>query len=177
MIEKILITGPPRCGKSTLISKLIEYYTTKKNYVIYGFLTPEVRKDGNRVGFDVVDIYSGNISHLARVGDFKTTYRVGKYNVFIEEFDKYIEDKFSLKGKTIDLYVIDEIGKMELFSRKFQTFIKTIFTSKIPILATLGLKLNHPLKKYLLNLPSVLLLNLDRRNSQLTFEKVISLIP
>lgn len=177
MIEKILITGPPRCGKSTLISKLIEYYTTKKNYVIYGFLTPEVRRDGNRVGFDVVDIYSGTRSHLARIGDSKTKYRVGKYRVFIEEFDKYIEDALNIEEKTIDLCVIDEIGKMELFSRKFQTFIKSIFTSKIPILATIGLKLNHPLKNYLLNLPSVLLLNLNRRNYQLIFEKVISLIP
>lgn len=177
MRQKVLITGPPRCGKSTLISDLIEYYTSKKNYVIYGFLTPEVRKDGNRVGFDIVDIHSGNTSHLARVGDFKTKYRVGKYNVFIEEFDKYIEDKLSLEAKTIDLIVIDEIGKMELFSRKFQTFIKNIFSSKISIVATIGLKLNHPLKTYLLNLPSVLLLNLDRRNSQLIFEKIISIIP
>lgn len=177
MRQKVLITGPPRCGKSTLISKLIDYYTTKKNYVIYGFLTPEVRKDRNRIGFDIVDIHSGNISHLARVGNFKTKYRVGKYNVSIEEFDKYIEDKLSLEGKIIDLIVIDEIGKMELFSRKFQTFIKNIFSSTISIVATIGLKLSHPLKNYILNLPSVLLLNLNRRNSQLIFENVISSIP
>jgi len=75
------------------------------------------------------------------------------------------------------LIVIDEIGKMELFSRKFQTFIKNIFSSKISIVATIGLKLNHPLKNYLLNLSSVLLLYLDRRNSQLIFEKIISVIP
>ncbi|GAH85681.1 unnamed protein product, partial [marine sediment metagenome] len=55
---KILITGPPRCGKSTLISKLIEYYNNKKDYTIYGFLTPEIRERGNRIGFNIVDIYS-----------------------------------------------------------------------------------------------------------------------
>lgn len=177
MTEKILITGPPRCGKSTLISKLIEYYNNKKDYTIYGFLTPEIRERGNRIGFNIVDIYSGKISQLARVGDFKTKYKLGKYNVFIQEFDKYIEDNLSLEGKTIDLIVIDEIGKMELFSDKFQDFIKNIFSLKISILATIGLKLSHPLKTYLLNLPSVLLLNLNKRNSQLVFEKVTSLIP
>ncbi|NVM38499.1 MAG: hypothetical protein HWN81_23105 [Candidatus Lokiarchaeota archaeon] len=177
MNEKILITGPPRCGKSILISKLINYYTNEKNFTIYGFLTPEIRESGNRIGFDIVDIYSGKTSQLARVGDFKTKYRVGKYNVFIEEFDKYIGDNLSLEGKRANLIVIDEIGKMELFSKKFQNFIKNIFTSKMPVLATIGLKLNHPLKNYLLNLPSILLLNLDRRNSQLIFEKVIVLIP
>lgn len=177
MTEKILITGPPRCGKSTLISKLIEYYNNEKNYTIHGFLTPEIREKGDRIGFDIVDIYSGKTSQLARVGDFKTKYKLGKYNVFIQEFDKYIEDNLSLEEKTIDLIVIDEIGKMELFSDKFQDFIKNIFSLKISILATIGLKLSHPLKTYLLNLPSVLLLNLNKRNSQLVFEKVISLIP
>lgn len=177
MTEKILITGPPRCGKSTLISKLIEYYNNEKNYTIHGFLTPEIREKGDRIGFDIVDIYSGKISQLARVGDFKTKYKLGKYNVFIQEFDKYIEDNLSLEGKTIDLIVIDEIGKMELFSDKFQNFIKNIFSLKISILATIGLKLSHPLKTYLLNLPSVKLLSLDKRNSQLVFEKVTSLIP
>ena len=177
MTEKILITGPPRCGKSTLISKLIEYYNNEKNYTIRGFLTPEIRERGNRIGFNIVDIYTEKISQLARVGDFKTKYKLGKYNVFLEEFDNYIEDNLSLEGKTIDLIVIDEIGKMELFSKKFQNFIKNIFSLKISILATIGLKLSHPLKTYLLNLPSVLLLNLNKRNSQLIFEKVISLIP
>ena len=177
MTEKILITGPPRCGKSTLISKLIEYYNNEKNYTIHGFLTPEIRERGDRIGFDIVDIYSGKISQLARVGDFKTKYKLGKYNVFIEEFDNHIEDNLSLEGKKIDLIVIDEIGRMELFSKKFQNFIKNIFSTKISILATIGLKLSHPLKTYILNLPSVLLLNLNKRNSQLVFEKVTSLIP
>ena len=177
MTEKILITGPPRCGKSTLISKLIDYYNNEKNYTIHGFLTPEIRERGNRIGFNIVDIYTEKISQLARVGDFKTKYKLGKYNVFIQEFDKYIEDNLSLEEKTIDLMIIDEIGRMELFSNKFQNFIKNIFSTKISILATIGLKLSHPLKTYLLNLPSVKQLSLDKRNSQLIFEKVTSLIP
>ena len=56
MKSKFLITGPPRCGKSTLISRLIDYLLNK--YTIQGFLTPEVRKEGKRIGFDIYDIYS-----------------------------------------------------------------------------------------------------------------------
>ncbi|MFX0039942.1 MAG: NTPase [Promethearchaeota archaeon] len=176
MDEKILINGPPRCGKSTLISRLIKYYSVEKSYKVYGFLTPEVREKGNRIGFDIVDIASGKRSQLARVGDFKMKYRVGKYNVFVEKFENYLKNALDLEKKSIDLIIIDEIGKMELFSSKFQDFIKKIFSSHTSILATIGLKLNHPLKNYLLNLSSIQVLNLDRQNYQSIFEKVISLI-
>lgn len=175
MKRKILITGLPRSGKSTLISKLIDHYS-KKNYTICGFQTPEVRESGNRIGFDIIDIYSGKISQLARVGDLKTKYRVGKYTVFVEEFDKYLADSLDLEGKVIDLIVIDEIGKMELFSKEFQNFVKRIFISNKTILATIGLKLNHPIKDFLLSLPTVQLLNLNRQNFQTVLQKVISLI-
>ena len=176
MTKKIIITGLPRCGKSTLISKLIDYYTNEKSFTIDGFLTPEVRESGNRIGFDILDIFSGNRYTLARVGDFKTEYRLGKYNIFIQEFDKYIEENLNLEGKRANLIVIDEIVKMELFSKKFHNFIKNIFSLEIPILATIGLKLRHPIKDYLQHLPSVQFLTLNRQNFQFVFNKIISLL-
>ncbi|MFW9818450.1 MAG: NTPase [Candidatus Thorarchaeota archaeon] len=174
MNKKILITGPPRCGKSTLISKLIKYYTNEKDYVIYGFLTPEVRDGEKRIGFDIIDISSGKRSQLARAGDYKTRHQVGKYNVFIENLDKFINKNLDLDEESLDLIIIDEIGKMELLSKRFQRFIKEIFTSNLRVLATIGLKLNHPLKNFLTNLPFTEVLTLNRQNSQIIFEKVIS---
>ncbi|MFX1499742.1 MAG: nucleoside-triphosphatase [Promethearchaeota archaeon] len=176
MIHKILITGPPRCGKSTIISKLIDYYKNEKNFSIYGFLTPEVKVGDIRNGFDILDINSGNIFPLARVGDFKTKYRLGKYSVFIEEFNKYIEENLNLKEKGANLIVIDEIGKMELFSKRFLNFIKSVFSLEVSILATISLKLNHPIKNYLRELPSVTFLDLNRQNFQVIFKKIISLL-
>lgn len=175
MSSKILITGPPRCGKSTLISKVIKYFS-ECNLNIYGFLTPEVREHGNRIGFDIIDIHSGKKSQLARVGNFNTKFKVGKYNIFIDEFSKFLEDTLKLEDKTVDLIVIDEIGKMELLSDSFQDFIRMIYTTDIPSIATIGLKLKHPLKNFLLNLPSVLLFELNRQNFQFIFKEVISVI-
>lgn len=174
MSHKIIITGPPRCGKSTLISRLIDYYS-KEKLIIFGFLTPEVREHGNRIGFDIVDIFSREKLPLARVGDFKTEYKLGKYTVFIQDFDRYIEENLNLEGKRTSLIVIDEIGKMELFSEKFHNFVKKIFSLEIPILATIGLKLRHPIKNYLQHLPSVQFLNLNRHNFQFIYKKIISL--
>lgn len=173
---KILITGPPRCGKSTLISKSLDYFS-EKNYTIHGFLTPEVREEGKRIGFDIKDIYSKEHRKLARIGNYKTKYKLGKYSVFVEELEEMISKLEIIEFKKIDLLVIDEIGKMELYSKKFQNFIRNIFSSDVTILATIGLKLKHPIKDFILNLPNVKKINLTRQNFQETYQEIVSMIP
>ncbi len=174
MRSKILITGSPRSGKSTLISRIIEFYS-KENYVIYGFLTPEVRMGGKRVGFDVEDIYSGKRNKFARAGNYKTQFKLGRYSIFIKEFDQMISKLEKVEIQKIDLLIIDEIGKMELFSKKFQEFIKKQFQLDISIVATIGQKIQHPVKNFILKISKVNLFNLNRQNQQKVFQEIISL--
>lgn len=58
----ILITGKPGTGKSTLVSKLVDEFKAK-GVTLKGFWTKEVRKEGNRIGFDVVTI-DGKVSRV-----------------------------------------------------------------------------------------------------------------
>ena len=176
MNPKILITGPPRCGKSTLISKLIEHYL-QKNFKIYGFLTPEIRKNNKREGFDVEDINSKKRFPLARVGNYNTKFKLGRYSVFVEDFENYIDEFLDIEEIFPNLLIcIDEIGKMELFSEKFQELIKKLFQSSITIIATIGLKIKHPIKDFILMIPNSMLLNLNRKNQEEIFDKIISSI-
>ncbi len=91
--SKILITGPPRCGKTTLISK-ISSELKNKNKNIFGFITIEVKKDQKRIGFRAIDINTNNECWLSRKINRKTQYMVGNYNVFIDEFDDFLEKCF-----------------------------------------------------------------------------------
>jgi len=175
MKPKILITGPPRCGKSTLISELLKYFFNK-NYTIHGFLTPDVKEEGKRIGFDVEDIHSGRSGKLARIGNYSSAYKLGKYCVFLEELEDIISKLEIIDINHIDLLIIDEIGKMELYSRKFQNYLNRIFISEIAILSTIGLKLKHPIKNFILNLPNVNVFNLNKQNYQKTYQEVISKI-
>ena len=175
MKAKILITGPPGSGKSTLISRLMGYYT-QKNYKVYGFLTPEVRQNNKRKGFDVEDIYSKKKFPLARVEPLNTKFKLGKYSVLIKEFEDYLDTALNIKENLIDLLIIDEIGKMELFSRKFQDLIEKFFQSEVPIIATIGQKVNHPIKDFILGIQNTTLLFLNRENREDVFQKIISLI-
>ena len=175
MIPKILITGPPKSGKSTMISELLRFYT-EKNYKVYGFLTPEVKKDNNREGFDVQDIFTKETFPLARVSNYKTEFKLGKYSVFVKEFENYIDTLFNIENRAINLIIIDEIGKMELYSEKFQELIKKLFKSNIPLIATIGEKMSHSVKDYILRLPNITLLSLTRNNTEKVFQTILSLL-
>jgi nucleoside-triphosphatase len=109
----ILITGYPRTGKTTLIMKFLDQ--TTKN--CSGFYTEEIRNNQRiRVGFKVVAISSEEEGILAHV-DERSSYRVGKYNVNIKDFEEIALPEME---KESEIVIIDEIGKMELFSEPFK---------------------------------------------------------
>ncbi len=181
MNAKILITGPPKSGKSTLIQNLIK--NLKGEFELSGFLTPEVRKNGKRIGFDVEDINSNMKLPLARKGAYSSQYKLGSYNVFIDKFNQYLNetirpalDKLDLKENKKTILIIDEIGKMELYSRLFQTMLKTIFNSEICIIATIGQKMKHPIKDFILNIPSIKLFKVSHNNQEEILRDIVAIV-
>lgn len=112
-MTNILLTGFPQVGKTTAVKKIIE----KINYNCVGFITEEIRNlYGHRVGFKVVTIDGKKEATLAHV-NIKREKVVGKYYVLIEEFEEIAINEME---KEAEIMVIDEIGKMELFSEKFK---------------------------------------------------------
>ena len=51
--KNLLLTGPPACGKTTVIRRLIERLTDLR---LAGFYTQELREHGQRVGFEAVGL-------------------------------------------------------------------------------------------------------------------------
>jgi len=119
----------PRSGKSTLLKKLITNFDQK-----VGFVTNEVRKDGERIGFELEN-HKGEKSMLANV-DFKTNFKVSRYFVDINNLGEIIPsvDQFD----DHDFLFLDEIGQMELFSEKFKVLVKKYLDSPNTCIATLS---------------------------------------
>lgn len=164
---KIVIQGKPRTGKTTLITETINHLNI--NWV--GFYTQEIREGKERTGFKIVDM-DGEEKIFAHI-DIKSTYRVGKYGVNIEVLEEVVDKIKKIQNPKI--YIIDEIGKMELYSQKFKDFITEIFNSPTPVLATMKA---YPDKfcKELLKYPSCLIFNLYRENYTLVKEEILNLL-
>ena len=132
--KNILITGPPGIGKTTLIKNLSE---ALKDLHPSGFTSGEIRKKGIRKGFELVSL-GGKKGILAHV-DIRSSFRVGKYGVDIHGFEGFLA-AIPLHDTAIDLIIIDEIGKMECFSRTFTNMIRTILDSDKVVIASVALK-------------------------------------
>ncbi|XP_077024466.1 cancer-related nucleoside-triphosphatase isoform X2 [Tamandua tetradactyla] len=139
-------------GKTTLIQKASEVLKSS-GMPVDGFYTEEVRQGGRRIGFDVVTL-SGTRGPLSRVGSApppgKREYRVGQYVVDLTSFEQLalpvLRNADSSRGLGQRVCVIDEIGKMELFSQAFiQAVRQTLSTPGIVILGTIPVPKGKPL--------------------------------
>ncbi|XP_018363076.1 PREDICTED: cancer-related nucleoside-triphosphatase homolog [Trachymyrmex cornetzi] len=127
----VLLTGPPGIGKTTVCKK-IAFALEKKGSRFDGFYTEEVRDQrGSRIGFDIVRVKDpGNRLSLAKLtstdapNKSSPRYQVGNYHVFRDNFETIALPILDLDT---DILLIDEIGKMELFSEDFKKKIMNIF--------------------------------------------------
>lgn len=124
---RILLTGRPGCGKTTVVRRVIDGIGPGR---CVGFYTEEVRQRGRRVGFDVVTL-DGRRGPLARVG--APGPRVGRYGVDLASFERLAVSALEVGLRTPSLLlVIDEIGKMELFSPRFVELLEPVFDAQAP---------------------------------------------
>ncbi|MGB9597979.1 MAG: NTPase [Candidatus Poribacteria bacterium] len=141
-VKNILITGNPGVGKTTLIHRLI----SKLNVPVGGFYTSEIRdENGKRIGFKITSL-DGNEGIMASV-DFISKNKVSRYGVDVETIDKIGVNAIEASIKNNKIIVIDEIGKMELFSKRFQDITIQAFDSSLIVIGTISAKDNAFTKK------------------------------
>jgi len=80
-----------------------------------------VGEQGQRVGFSLTTL-DGKRSLLAHI-KIKSPYRVGRYGVDIDTFEAIGVESIRKAISTNELIIIDEIGRMELFSKKFREVV------------------------------------------------------
>jgi nucleoside-triphosphatase len=137
------LTGQPGIGKTTTVEKLASYFLSHGTR-IGGFTTTEVRESGQRIGFKIADLSSGNAGWLSRK-DNREGPRIGSYRVITEDLEKFgVTSLERAIADQVDLILIDEIGPMEMTSVSFRRSITRVFSADRPTLATVKLGSRYP---------------------------------
>ena len=136
MKQVYLLTGRPGTGKTSLIKQAVAGVKGEAG----GFYTEEIRSQGVRQGFRLVTL-DGQEAILAHI-NIQSPYRVSKYGVDIDSLDRVGVSALHRAAQQCDLVVIDEIGKMELFSTSFREAVLAIIDSGKKVLGTIMLAPN-----------------------------------
>ncbi len=131
MTRKVLLTGRPGCGKTTLIKRVVNEVARPAG----GFYTEEIRERGARVGFKIVTL-AGEETVLSHVG-FKTANRIGKYGLDLSGFETIGVAALRRAVAARHLIVIDEIGPMEIRSSIFRDAVNEALDREVAVLATI----------------------------------------
>ncbi len=170
MKSAYLLTGMPGTGKTSLIKRAI----TSLNGRAGGFYTEEIRSMGDRQGFRIVTLNNQTIQ-FAHI-NLKSPYRVSKYGVDLQVLESTGVEAIQEAARHRELVIIDEIGKMELFSDKFKAAVSEIIDSGKKVLGTIMLK-PHPWADELKKRPQVYLITVTRHNHEQVLKEIEEWLP
>lgn len=167
MNRAYLITGAPGAGKTSLIREVIAAFHGKAG----GFYTQEIRSRGIREGF-LLTTLAGEQATLAHI-NLSGPPRVGKYGVDIASLERVGIAALRKAIREDDLVVIDEIGKMELFSVSFREAVTEALSGEKKLLGAIMVA-PHPWVDNIKRMPQVRLLLMTRSNRQQVKEEITS---
>lgn len=134
MSENHLVTGPPRSGKTTTLELLVDRLPPSAS--VGGVVCPERRVAGERVGFELRALDTGETASLASV-DREAGPSVGKYRVNVDAVDELGADAV-LRGIDSDVVIIDEIAPMQCHGAVFLDAVRTALDATVPVVAAIA---------------------------------------
>jgi nucleoside-triphosphatase len=157
MEQVYLLTGRPGTGKTSLIKQVVAKMGNRAG----GFYTEEIRSCSLRLGFRLVTL-DGEETVLAHTS-IHSPHRVSRYGVDIDSLDIVGVSALSKAAAERPLIIIDEIGRMELFSANFREVVLRVISSGKKVLGTIMLS-PHPWADLIKQKPEVKLIELTRAN-------------
>lgn len=137
---KIFITGKPGTGKTTIVKELASYLQ-EKGINVAGFYTEEIRGRMKRTGFKLTTIPDNETYILASTKPPGIPF--GRYYVKTDGIDRGIR----AIERDAELYIIDEIGPMEMKNPNFMPAVSDILKSNKNVIAVIHRNLAHTVEK------------------------------
>jgi nucleoside-triphosphatase len=129
---KLLITGLPGTGKTTLIKHLIAH-----NPQAFWVVSAEIRDEhGNRIGFEA-KTSAGVSGVFAHKHTINSDTQIGDYRVDTDALDKLFTRPITKSAKSAKLLIVDEIGRMQMLSSSFAHTMRKLFEANCDVVATI----------------------------------------
>ena len=133
-MKHVLIVGRPGIGKTLLMKRLAQELRGRP---IDGFLTEELREQGERLGFWLSSLDGRQV--LLAHKQMDSSHRVGDYKVNVAVLDDVGVSILQRARRQALVLFLDEIGAMELCSQAFQQAVAEALDHGPHIVATGGL--------------------------------------
>ena len=169
MGQALFLTGRPGVGKTTALLAVVAHLGARAG----GFYTAEIRKAGRRTGFRLVTL-DGPTGLLADL-NISSPYRVGRYGVHLSNLEDLGVAALwrAIRNPEVSVVVIDEIGKMELFSAAFREAVLAGLDSPKAVIGTITLA-RLPWAEALKARPDVNLLEVTAANRSACPEQILA---
>jgi nucleoside-triphosphatase len=110
------------------------------------------------------------LAHVA----FDSPHRVGRYGVDVAGFDRFL-DTIGFAQFDTAVVIVDEIGKMETFSKKFIRLLDSVFASQRQLVATISTGGSGVIKRFKRR-GDVTLFTLTRSNRNTLVKEIAALV-
>ena len=152
---KIGITGLPRSGKSAVMEKVLDMLKDERkreismrggsteDAIIGGVRTEPLLEDGERMGYKIIDIVTGEEGVIAHK-NIDSRLRVLGYGIDTEELDRIALPAIDHAQHHCEVLVIDEIGKFSVESEAFVQAVRSALEVDMPTLLTLLTRCSIP---------------------------------
>ncbi len=127
----VIVTGTKGSGKTSLLSATADQFQNK-GFTLKGILQPATIKDGQRSGYAIMNLATGQTMELANKTSEQNEATIGNYSFNPEAIEFGVQ---ALTGKSdAAAVIIDEIGPLELKGKAWDSSLRTLLKEPLAVI-------------------------------------------